>query len=51
MDRAVLNNKFNDLIAGVFCHSGLEPESSGFKLDSRFRGNDKVAKSVFFIEV
>ena len=26
-----------------FCHSGLEPESRGLKLDSRFRGNDKVA--------
>ena len=24
----------------TFCHSGLDPESSVFDLDSRFRGND-----------
>ncbi len=24
----------------TFCHSGLDPESSVFNLDSRFRGND-----------
>jgi len=23
-----------------YCHSGLDPESSLFNLDSRFRGND-----------
>ena len=23
-----------------FCHSGLDPESSLFNLDSRFHGND-----------
>jgi hypothetical protein len=30
------------------CHSGLEPESSFFPLDSRFRGNDTLIYGVLF---
>jgi len=28
------------------CHSGLDPESSIYKLDSRFRGNDSFGFNV-----
>ena len=28
------------------CHSGLDPESSIFELDSRFRGNDGFGTNV-----
>jgi hypothetical protein len=28
------------------CHSGLDPESSVFELDSRFRGNDDLENNV-----
>ena len=30
----------------TFCHSGLDPESSVFDLDSRFRGNDDFGNNV-----
>ena len=31
----------------TFCHSGLDPESSVFGLDSRFRGNDNDRKRLW----
>jgi len=38
--RSAVSIKFVYLL--LFCHSGLEPESRDIKLDSRFRGNDKM---------
>ena len=39
---SVVSQKFLPFI----CHSGLDPESSVSKLDSRFRGNDGLGPNV-----
>jgi hypothetical protein len=46
------SNKFDVLLAvqeklRTLCHSGLDPESSVFNLDSRLRGNDEMERTFF----